>query len=332
MAPSAILLVITYIIISTYHKGARMGELMTIEQALYEADADKVEAITRLVTDTVESPHTKRAYARAIRDFLAWYRETGQVGLNKALVVHYAATLRAEGLGAASINQRLSAIRKLAQEAADNEVLGQSTANGIKNVRGVKQQGQRMGFWLARDQAQALLDAPDTATLKGLRDRAMLAVMLGCGLRRSEVAGLTFAHIQRRDGRWVVVDLVGKGNRTRSVVMPKWAKDAIDAWVEAAGLTEGLVFRAIKCGGRVQDAISTDGVAYVVKQYGRALGFENLAAHDLRRTYAKLARKGGADLEQIQINLGHASLTTTERYLGTALDLEAAPCDALGLS
>ncbi len=309
-----------------------MSELVTIERAIAEADADRVEAIVRLVTDAVSSEHTRRAYARAIRDFLAWYRETGQIGLSKAVILRYAATLKAGGMGAGSINQRLSAIRKLALEAADNGALAQGAANGIVAVKGVKQAGTRMGLWLGREQAQALLDMPDTTTLKGLRDRAMLAVMLGCGLRRSEVARLAFGHIQEREGRWLITDLVGKGNRTRSVVMPDWCKAAIDAWARGAGVSGGPVLRAVNKGGQAGEAISEVGVSWVIKEYGHALGFDELAAHDLRRTYAKLARKGGADLEQIQLNLGHASLKTTERYLGTALDLANAPCDKLGLN
>ncbi len=309
-----------------------MSELMTFERAIAEADADRVEAIIRLVTDSVSSEHTRRAYSRAIRDFLAWYKETGQIGLSKGVVLRYRATLQAEGSGAAAINQRLSAIRKLAGEAADNGVLPWSAAGGIKSAKGLKQAGVRSGFWLTREQAQGLLNTPDTSTLKGLRDRALLAVMLGCGLRRSEVARLTFAHLQEREGRWLICDLVGKGSRIRSVVMPTWAKEAVDRWAEGAGIAEGPVFRDVRKGGHMGDALSEVGVSWIIKEYGNAMGYPELAAHDLRRTYAKLARKGGADLEQIQFNLGHASLKTTERYLGTALDLVNAPCDKLGLS
>lgn len=301
------------------------------ERQPFRADADQVEALVSVVCDTVDSPHTKRAYARAIRDFLTWYRETGQVGLNKALVIHYAATLKMQGKGAASINQRLSAIRKLAQEAGDNGALDWWTAHSIRNVRGIRQRGQRMGFWLVAEQAQELLDAPDVDTLTGLRDRAILAVMLGCGLRRSEVAGLTFAHLQRRDGRWLLVDLVGKGHRIRSVVMPAWGKEALDAWTKAAGIDSGRVFRSIDKWGHIGDELSEVGVSWLVKEHGRALDFEALAAHDLRRTYAKLARKGGAPLEQLRLSLGHASLLTTQRYLGSALDLNNAPGDVVGL-
>ena len=79
-----------------------------------------------------------------------------------------------------------------------------------------------------------LLSMPDVETLKGLRDRAIVAVRLGCGLRRSEVIALRMEHVQQREGRWVIVDLVGKGNRVRTVPMPAWAKAAPDAWTDAA--------------------------------------------------------------------------------------------------
>jgi integrase len=76
---------------------------------------------------------------------------------------------------------------------------------------------------------------------KGLRDRAILAVLLGRGLRRSDVAALTFGHIQQRDGRWCIVDLVGKHHGVRTVPMPTWVKVAIDAWATKAGVADGFV-------------------------------------------------------------------------------------------
>ena len=300
-------------------------------------DADKVAALVDLVTDSVQSPHSKRAYRRAIRDFLSWYRETGQIGLSKAVVARYAATLAAQGMGASSINQRLCALRSLAREAADNDVLSAQAAGGIERVKGIRQKGQRLGLWLSREQAQRLLDTPDTTTLSGLRDRAMLATMLGCGLRRSEVAALTFSHIQRRNGHWLIVDLVGKGQRMRSIVMPDWCKDAVGAWATAADLVDGPVFRNVTKGDTLRqytaagDGLTPEGVSWIVKRYAADLGMPALAAHDLRRSYAKLGRAGGAALEQIQLSLGHASLTTTERYLGHSLDMDGAPGDKTGL-
>ena len=140
------------------------------------------------------------------------------------------ASLEARGLGSSSIIIRMSAIRKLAAEAADNGLIAPELAAGIARVKSVKSTGIRVGNWLSLRQAQALLSAPDIATVSGLRDRAILAVLLGCGLRRSEVAALTFAHIQQRDGRWCIVDLRRKHGRVRTAPMPTWVKVAIDAW------------------------------------------------------------------------------------------------------
>jgi len=119
-------------------------------------------------------------------------------------VQRYFAELREAGLSASTINQRLSVIRKLATEASDNGALDRHIANGIRAVKGIRQEGTRAGNWLAKQQAQQLLNAPDIGTVKGLRDRAILALLLGCGLRRTEAAGLTFDRIQQRDGRWVL--------------------------------------------------------------------------------------------------------------------------------
>jgi site-specific recombinase XerD len=295
--------------------------------------------LIQVVLDSVDSPETKRSYGRALRDFMAWYDSAGRPTLNKATVQRYAAELGENGLSAGNINLRLSAIRKLAGEAADNGALPETIANGIKNVKGIRQEGRRSGNWLTQDQAQTLLNTPDTSTLKGLRDRAILAILVGCGLRRQEAARLTFNHIQQRDGRWVIVDLVGKRNKTRSIPMPNWAKQAIDEWALAAAMADGYldpidsgyVFRSIHKGGYINgDSMSDQAIADVVRLYAGKCGFE-IAAHDLRRTFAKLAHRGGSGLDQIQLSLGHASIKTTERYLGVEQDLTDAPCDRLGL-
>jgi len=297
--------------------------------------ADSRESTTKaiqIVLDGLTSKHSKRAYERHLKAFLVWHRASGQRAMNKAVVQQYAAELRESGVSASTVNQKLSAIRKLALEAADNGALDSQIANGIKTVKGIRQEGTRSGNWLTKQQAQKLLDAPDTDTLKGLRDRAILAVLIGCGLRRAEAANLAFDHIQQRDARWVLVDLVGKRNKVRSVPMPNWAKAAIDPYASAVDLTEGIVFRPINRGGRITGERMTEQAFYnMVIQYAEALGFAKIAPHDLRRTFAKLAHKGGSALDQIQLSLGHGSIQTTERYLGVEQDLTDAPCDHLGL-
>src|ERR1022692_4429525 len=99
-----------------------------------------------------------------------------------------------------------------------------------------------MGNWLSVKPAQTLLNTADITTAKGLRDRAILAVLLGCGFRRSEVAALTVGHVQQRDGRWCIVDLRGKHGRVRTIPVPTWVKVATDAWTATAGVAEGHGF------------------------------------------------------------------------------------------
>jgi site-specific recombinase XerD len=141
----------------------------------------------------------------------------------------YRADLEARRLSSSTINQRLSAIRKLAIEAADNGFMPPEQASAISRVKGAKQAGIRTGQWLTREQAERLISTPNPTTLRGARDRALLTVLVGCGLRRREAATLSVEHIQLRDARWVIVDLIGKGRRVRTVPMPSWTKHAIDA-------------------------------------------------------------------------------------------------------
>ena len=286
-----------------------------------------------LVLDSVTSPITRRMYNMALDEFMAWFQQELRPGLTKATVSAWRVSLEARGLSSSSIGVRLSAIRKLAVEAADNGLLAPDLAAGIVRVKGVKRIGVRVGNWLSLRQAQDLLSAPDIATLKGRRDRAILAVLLGCGLRRSEVAAMTFAHIQQRDGRWCIVDLVGKHGRVRTAPMPTWVKVAIDAWTRVAGSEDRYVFRRVNRGGRVEgEPLGEKVVWQMLQQYAEALGVPGLAPHDLRRTCAKLCRAAGGEIEQIQMLLGHASVQTTEKYLGTKQNLVRAPNDSIQLT
>src|SRR4051812_31547512 len=205
-----------------------------------------------LVLNSVSAPITRRVYNLGLDEFIAWYTLEPRAGFTKATVCAWRVALEARGLGTVSINVRITAVRKLAVEAADNGLLAPELANGIARVKGVASKGIRLGNWLSLAQAQKLLNTPDVTTTKGLRDRAILAVLLGCGLRRSEVAALSFEHVQQRDGR-CIVDLVGKHGRVRTVPVPAWVKVAIDAWTSAAGFSNGSVFRPVNRGGKAQN-------------------------------------------------------------------------------
>ena len=124
---------------------------------------------------------------------------------------------------------------------------------------------------------------------KGKRDRALLAVLIGCGLRRREATKLTIDHIQLRDARWAIVDLIGKGGRVRTIPKPSWTKSTIDSWNEAVGIDSGTVFRAINKSGRVTgNSITPRGIFELVQHSGSEIGVPKLAPHDLRRTRLSL--------------------------------------------
>jgi len=292
-----------------------------------------LDQIKALVIDGLNSPHSKTAYGHAIDEFMEWYQAQGNPGLTKATVNAYKAHLQQNtDYAPSTINLRLSAIRRLALEAADNGLIAEPQGNGVAKVKGVKSSGVRSGNWLTLEQAQRLINAPDLSRLKGVRDRAILAVMIGGGLRRSEVAKLQFEDIQQRESRWAIIDMIGKGNRVRTIPLPNWAKVAVDQWTAAAGIAEGFIFRPINKGDQITgDSLTSQAIQNIVKEYAALCGYE-LAAHDLRRTFAKLARKANAPIDQIQLTLGHASVQTTERYLGTKQDLITAPCDLININ
>jgi site-specific recombinase XerC len=302
--------------------------MSVIESSLPSASVSQAWGrIRSLVVDGVASPHTKRAYRRALDEFLAWHHREQPGPLSKAVVQRYnASVLESRGLAASSINTSLAALRKLAAEAADNGLLDAETARSIGTVKGAKAHGARLGNWLSQEQAQALLDMPDRGALKGLRDAALLAVLLGAGLRRAEAAGLRVDHLQQREGRWVIVDLIGKGGRVRSVPIAGWVKAAVDRWLNATGIQDGYILKAVNKGSRVGGARMTDAGVYAVLRT-----YAELAPHDLRRSFAQMARKSGCAIEQIQLSLGHSSVQTTERYLGTRQDLQDAPGDRICL-
>jgi site-specific recombinase XerD len=312
---------------ATYFSG--LGD-MTTTAIVTTGNAEKsIEPIVNLVLDAVQSDRTRREYRRALTDFLVWYRASGYQGLIKATVQAHIAALRNQGVTDSSINQRLSALRLFAVEAADNLLIEESVAQAIKRVPNIRRQGKKLGNWLTKSQAETMINAPDTDTLKSLRDRAILAVMIGCGLRREEVVRLDVAHLQQREGRWVILDLKGKHNRTRTIPMSSWVKAIVDRWLVASGISDGALFPSIRRGGHIQaQRMSSQAVWQVVQAYSP---IEDLAPHDLRRTFAKLAHKAGAPIEQVQRSLGHASVQTTEHYLAVDLDLATAPSDLIKL-
>lgn len=292
------------------------------------------ELITHVVAD--KSPGTRVKYEARLRHFAVWLRGSEYTDLDKRTIAAYKNALVEARLSASTVNGHLVAVRALLREAADLGLLDPHLAERSAGIKSVATKGTRVGNWLSAAEAQALLDLPDRQTLKGRRDRALLAVMLFCGLRRSELVALTIGHLQIREGHHVIADMLGKGNRIRTIKLPVAVRRAIDEWLQASGriLTpDSLVFVAMRKGNHVAEGetITAQALYNLVKEYGGQIDHPELAPHDLRRTFAKLAKRGNAALEDISMALGHASLQTTQRYLGLDLNLDSGAPDRVGL-
>jgi site-specific recombinase XerD len=143
------------------------------------------------------------------------------LAFNSIVVLRYRAHLESRQPAPGTINLRLAAVRRLAYQAADCGLLSGDLAAGVRRVKGVKKLGMRRGNWLTAEQGHALWQAPDRQRLKGKRDRALLALLLACGLRRQEAVALTLDDLQQREEHWAIVDLVGQGGRVRASNCPR---------------------------------------------------------------------------------------------------------------
>ena len=282
------------------------------------------------VLNSLTSASGQRTYDHAIREFVGWYCSEPRLAFNRTVVLRYRIHLEQRGYAPATINLRLAAVRRIAYEAADAGLLSPELAAGIRRVKGVRRIGVRLGNWLTPEQGRRLLEAATPSTMRELRDHAMVAMLIGCVLRRAELLALRLESIQQREEHWVIADLVGKAGHVRTVPIPTWVKAAVDAWT--AAITDGPVFRAINKAGRVWgDGMSPKVLWDVVGAAAGRAGIDKLAPHDLRRTCARLCHLAGGEFDQIQFLLGHVSIQTTERYLGCKQKLRVAVNDRLGI-
>jgi site-specific recombinase XerD len=284
------------------------------------------------VLHSLGAASSQESYGHAIDEFIGWYCSEPRLAFSRTVVLRYRFFLEQKNLAPSTINVRLAAVRRLANEASDTGLLSPDLAAGIRRVKGAKRLGVRIGNWLTVDQSKTLLGGPPAEHLRGKRDRAILALLIGCGLRRAELVGLVTQDFQVREERWVIGDLIGKGKHIRTVPVPLWAKQAVDEWTTAAGINGGAIFRRVNRLGKIWgDGITPKAVWHVVRAAAKRANIKGLAPHDLRRTCARLCHLAGGELEQIQFLLGHVSVETTERYLGCKQRLSHAVNDNLGL-
>ena len=203
------------------------------------------------VLNSLAAVSSQESYGHAIDEFITWYCSEPRLSFSRAVVLRYRINLEQRNLAPSTINVRLAAVRRLAYEAADNGLLSPELAAGIRRVKGAKRLGVRIGNWLTLQQGQTLLKDAFPNNLRGTRDRAMISILLGCGLRRAEAVALTTKDLQIRENHWVIADLIGKGKHIRTVPVPNWAKASIDEWISASGIAEGKIFRRINKNGKV---------------------------------------------------------------------------------
>src|ERR1035437_7900256 len=219
------------------------------------------------VLNSLASQSSRRSYDHAVRKFIEWYCSEPSLAFNKTDVTRYRISLEQAHYASSTINLRLAAVRRVAYEAADAGLLSPDLAAGIRRVKGAKKFGVRVGNWLTAEQGKRLLEVFDRQTLRGVRDYAMIAVLLGCGLRRAELAALTVQDLQQREDHWVFADLVGKGGHIRTVPVPFWIQTGLRAWISEAKITVGPIFRAINKAGRIAShGFSPKVIWGVVKQ------------------------------------------------------------------
>jgi site-specific recombinase XerD len=285
------------------------------------------------VLNSLAAASSQESYGHAIDEFTGWYCSEPRLAFNRTVVLRYRFFLEQMQLAPSTINVRLAAVRRLAYEASDAGLLSPELAAGIRRVKGAKRLGKRMGNWLTLEQARTLVQPRQDVRdeLRAKRDRAILAVLLGCGLRRAELVGLKVDDFQIREDHWIIVDLVGKTKHVRTVPVPRWVKEAIDDWTTAAEVSSGYVFRKVTRTDKVWgEQLSSKAIWHIVKKAAKRASIDRLAPHDLRRSCAKFCHMAGGELEQIQFLLGHVSIQTTEQYLGCKQKLRDPVNDNLG--
>jgi len=267
----------------------------------------------------IDNPRTRRAYQGDLADFCGFVGLTGADefrAVTRSHVLAWRAQLETRGLAGATIRRKLAALASLFDHLLENNaVAGGNPVHGIKRPRVESNEGKTPA--LGDDQAKLLLTAPDGWTLKGIRDRAILAVLLYHGLRREEAAQLMTADLQERRGI-KHLQVRGKGGKTRYLPLHPVAAERIHEYLERDIKREpgnGPLFRSIR-GTTTGAGVSANGIYTIVSQWAKAAGInvDGLGVHGLRATAATNALEHDADIAKVQVWLGHANISTTRLY------------------
>jgi len=267
----------------------------------------------------IRNPNTKRAYENAIKDFMLFtgIKRPEEFRLvTPAHVIAWRDDLGEKILSGTTIRHRLAALSSLFQYLCDKNAVTHNPVKGVKRPKTETDEGKTPA--IADHQARKLLVAPAEKSLKGVRDRAILATLLYHALRRDELCKLSVRDFIHERGGVRHLRVSGKGEKTRYVPLHGVAKDLIEDYLKQAGHAaddKGALFRPLRNsrGGSREKAITPDGVYRLVRKYSAQLGFE-IGAHALRATAATNALDNEADIAKVQEWLGHANISTTRIY------------------
>ena len=257
------------------------------------------------------SPRTLEAYARDLGKLCALCERAeimDPTDLDATIVSTYLVELGREGLGARSATRHLSAVRGFTRFLVRERAIPNDPAALVERPKTAR----RLPKVLSLPEIERILDAPDTTTFRGLRDRAMLHVLYAAGLRVSELVGLRVSDMDPKKG---IVFPLGKGGKRRIVPLGEPALDALDAYLDKrkdhprAAATQALF---LSPRGKM---LTRQGVWKLLGVYARGVGVTKPSSpHKLRHSFATHLLEGGADLRSVQALLGHADITTTEIY------------------
>lgn len=268
----------------------------------------------------IENPRTRRAYEGDLREFMAFTgigEPTQFRSVSRGHVLAWRRDLEQRALSGATIRRKLAALSSLFDYLCESNAVTGNPVEGVKRPRMETGEGKTPA--IGDHQARALLQVADASTLRGQRDRAILATLLYHGLRRAELCALRAADIQERRGV-KHLRIRGKGSKIRYVPLHPGAADSIAAYLEAAGHAEdanGALFRAASNNARGRTAsITPDGVYKMLAGYAKTLQIDvaGFGPHALRATAATNALDHGADIAKVQEWLGHANIATTKIY------------------
>jgi integrase/recombinase XerD len=294
---------------------ARVSRLLTADEFHQLADVPpEVEWFANL-----SNPHTRRVYENAVKDFM---RFTGIVRpeefriVTRAHVIAWRDDLVRRGLGGSTIRHRLASLASLFEYLCEKNAVTHNPVKGVERPKSESGEGKTPA--LGDHQARKLLDAPLDDSIRGKRDRAILSTLLFHALRREELCKLKVRDFRHARKGVPHLKVSGKGGKTRYVPLHPGTHSLIHEYLEAVGHGEdeaGALFRPVRNNttGRLDKAITPDGIYKLVRAYSAALGFQ-IGAHALRATAATNALDHQADIAKVQEWLGHANIATTRIY------------------